>query len=90
VNDLLECSSTIIVKPPELQLTIASSAECLSDPPHLLENGRSAWPHAMQLQQSWGTTSVEFTADSDTQFRLAKELIIRLSFLTLRVKHQPN
>ncbi|MGZ0174035.1 MAG: hypothetical protein ACKVHE_31385 [Planctomycetales bacterium] len=32
----------------------------------------------MQYQQSWGTTSVEFTADSDTQFLLAKELVARL------------
>ena len=45
---LVDCSSTIIVGPPELRLAIIDSAECLSDLPHLPETDRSAWPRAMQ------------------------------------------
>ncbi|MGZ0173811.1 MAG: hypothetical protein ACKVHE_30220, partial [Planctomycetales bacterium] len=48
------------------------------------ESDRCIWPCAMQRQQRCGTTSVEFKADSATQFLFAKELVARLSFLTVR------
>jgi hypothetical protein len=84
VNGLVECSSTTTVGTLELRLTNVSPAGSFSDPAHLPECDRCVWPCAMQRQQRCGTKSVEFWADSATQFLIAKEFDARLSFLTVR------